>query len=237
MTEDKRTTCKYYNSGFCKFRNNCYYFHSEIVCTETSCIDKKCYKRHPKLCRYKDICRRRQTCLYRHEENEDHKEKLIKLEADNKALTDKLHEFTLKIEHTEKHNNEIEDLKNENSELKLKEATYKKDIEKLKTKIIFINTYKIEIEQLKRELENAKEADILKETEHKKVLDDLKHKIKVIYLEKAQKQDIEMEENGKTDTVKKENMFKCNGCDYKSCWETYVNEHKKKCNKAKKRKK
>ena len=30
---------------------------------------KKCPNRHPRPCRYKDACRRRTTCLYKHDDN------------------------------------------------------------------------------------------------------------------------------------------------------------------------
>ena len=59
--------CKYYNKGFCKYREECNYFHPKDVCQEVNCNNKKCKKRHPKQCRYKDECRRRSLCMYSHE--------------------------------------------------------------------------------------------------------------------------------------------------------------------------
>ena len=108
MSDARNTTCKYYNTGFCKFRDVCHYLLSTIICSNISCRDRKCLKRHPKLCRYKENCRRRTTCLYKHDENEG---KYIKLEAENKALTEKINALHEKTRDIEKLNVEIENLK------------------------------------------------------------------------------------------------------------------------------
>ena len=44
-TTDKKikNKCKYFNSGYCKFQNDCKFMHPE-----TSCRDKQCQKRHAK---------------------------------------------------------------------------------------------------------------------------------------------------------------------------------------------
>ena len=69
MAEKVKARCKYYNSGFCKFGNNCRFSHPETVCSRPSCRDKTCDNRHPKWCRYGDQCRRKTSCLYKHEES------------------------------------------------------------------------------------------------------------------------------------------------------------------------
>ena len=58
--------CKYYNTGFCKFSDKCRYQHNDTICKKDICKNKKCHHRHPKVCRYKDTCRRRSTCLNYH---------------------------------------------------------------------------------------------------------------------------------------------------------------------------
>ena len=55
MTEmTKKLVCKFFNKGFCKFTNKCKFEHPENKCTEESCRNKACRKRHPKQCRYKE---------------------------------------------------------------------------------------------------------------------------------------------------------------------------------------
>ena len=66
VTKMSDKKCKYYNSGCCKFKEHCKYAHPKVACTVDNCRDNKCPKRHPKNCRYKDLCRRRATCLYKH---------------------------------------------------------------------------------------------------------------------------------------------------------------------------
>ena len=62
-----QSVCKYYNTGFCKFKAQCTSYHPTNICPKTGCRDKACPNRHPKKCRYKDQCRRRSTCLYCHD--------------------------------------------------------------------------------------------------------------------------------------------------------------------------
>ena len=71
-TSDKMTdvkmrvkVCKFFNSGYCKFRSKCTFFHSKDRC-EDECIGKNCQKRHPKVCRYGNKCKRKHTCEYKH---------------------------------------------------------------------------------------------------------------------------------------------------------------------------
>ena len=73
--------CKYYNSGFGKNRDGCKYIYNPGICLELKCKDKKCLKRHPKACCFKTECRRRSSCLYKHNKYEDinFEEKIDKL--------------------------------------------------------------------------------------------------------------------------------------------------------------
>ena len=69
MAEGKnKAICKHFNKGYCQFKEGCSLFHSKVICSNDSCRDKSCRKRHPKQCRYKDLCRRRTICLYSHKE-------------------------------------------------------------------------------------------------------------------------------------------------------------------------
>ena len=48
--------CRYYNRGYCKFKENCHYLHSSSVCDtflkDGICRKTDCKERHPKDCRY-----------------------------------------------------------------------------------------------------------------------------------------------------------------------------------------
>ena len=48
--------CVHFNSGYCKFNDKgCKFFHPTESCSENSCSDKKCNKRHPRKCKYKEL--------------------------------------------------------------------------------------------------------------------------------------------------------------------------------------
>ena len=57
----QKLVCKFFNKGYCKFTSK--FEHPENKCTEESCRNKICRKRHPKQCRYKEKCRRQTSCL------------------------------------------------------------------------------------------------------------------------------------------------------------------------------
>ena len=59
--------CPHYNSGFCKFKQKCKFFHPIDKC-ERSCKEKTCRKRHPKLCKQGSKCSFfvAGTCAYNH---------------------------------------------------------------------------------------------------------------------------------------------------------------------------
>ena len=61
--------CKYYNTGYCKFRDQCKFNHPSDICQENECKNKKCSNRHPRNWRYKMKCKRQTTCAYKHNKN------------------------------------------------------------------------------------------------------------------------------------------------------------------------
>ena len=72
---ENKKKCKYYNRGYCKYKEQCTHSHFRTICDEFStngkCSNfKSCLFRHPKPCRFwtKKIegCRRGNTCLYMH---------------------------------------------------------------------------------------------------------------------------------------------------------------------------
>ena len=58
-------TCKFYNTGFCKFSGACRFRHAKENCSG-ECDKRICEKRHPKPCKYGNGCKRGQTCCYNH---------------------------------------------------------------------------------------------------------------------------------------------------------------------------
>ena len=62
--------CKYNQSGFCKFRENCLRIHNNEVCNNISdCKSENCTKRHPKVCnnfKKHGYCRHKEQCSYQH---------------------------------------------------------------------------------------------------------------------------------------------------------------------------
>ena len=48
--------CRYFNRGYCKYKEECKYYHSRHICEKylenNICNNDRCTKRHPKHCRY-----------------------------------------------------------------------------------------------------------------------------------------------------------------------------------------
>ena len=64
----KITKCPYYNSGFCKYGDDCYNKHPDKVCEDQDCSGEKCDKRHPNPCKFGFKCKynMKNVCLYLH---------------------------------------------------------------------------------------------------------------------------------------------------------------------------
>ena len=67
MNTTKMTTktCKFYNTGFCKYSDACRFRHAKENCLG-ECDKRICEKRHPKPCKFGNGCKRGQTCCYNH---------------------------------------------------------------------------------------------------------------------------------------------------------------------------
>ena len=72
--ENKRkNVCRYFNRGYCKYKLECRFVHSQNICEKHlksgKCGDKSCNYRHPKECKWfgKSVgCRRDTDCEYLH---------------------------------------------------------------------------------------------------------------------------------------------------------------------------
>ena len=105
MSGEGEEICKYSQTGFCKYREQCRNKHENELCEDSSkCSKKPCTKRHPKECKgfsVKGHCRFNKSCGYKHSNN--HNEM-------NKAIADLL----------SKQNSEILSLGKEMDEIKTK---------------------------------------------------------------------------------------------------------------------
>ena len=153
MTHDKmaepknKIRCRYFNTGFCKFEGKCRFFHAKAVCPQKVCKELKCQDRHPKLCRYKERCKRKSSCLYRHligkAENEQINVEYEKVLEENKNLISEIEvlkeniNFTsIKLREFEENVGKVEAVKKA-LEISLKlNAKLKSENEKLKAELV-----------------------------------------------------------------------------------------------------
>jgi hypothetical protein len=69
----KKTKCRYFDKGFCRYRNKCRYFHPQKTCEEylrsSKCDHLNCEDRHPEACKYwksTNKCKRNENCDFLH---------------------------------------------------------------------------------------------------------------------------------------------------------------------------
>ena len=67
IEEKHRRKCRYFNRGYCKYKENCKYYHSPNICEEYQengiCAKDRCWYRHPKHCR--NWSRNPEGCRYK----------------------------------------------------------------------------------------------------------------------------------------------------------------------------
>ena len=71
--KELKIKCKFFNSGFCRRKENCPFVHKTLdVCNVhengIKCENRNCENRHPKLCRYyrRGSCFRNESCYFLH---------------------------------------------------------------------------------------------------------------------------------------------------------------------------
>ena len=101
---DDEGICKYNQTGFCKFRENCKKLHNNEVCNDKSdCRSETCTKRHPKVCKnfkHQGYCRHKDQCSYQHIEHingEKLKDILLQIHAKNLEETNHLRDEINKL--------------------------------------------------------------------------------------------------------------------------------------------
>ena len=147
--------CYHYNRGYCKFKDQCPYYHPALDCI-IKCKEITCIYRHRNACTYGDNCyhHKRKTCEYLHESNNLPDVTLVYEDEDRS----KTHGVILTAPSTtndEANDNtelkiEIECLKMEIKEGKEREIAYIKEIAEQKEKEI----------EYKREIDNQKVKNI-----------------------------------------------------------------------------
>ena len=61
--------CKYNQTGFCKYRQQCRRQHIPDICSTFPCTNNMCYLRNPRICKYYSAlgrCKFGDSCLYLH---------------------------------------------------------------------------------------------------------------------------------------------------------------------------
>ena len=203
--------CKFQNSGYCKYKDNCDYKHVTEQCEE-KCYRKKCMKRHQKLCRYAMNCKRQATCEYKHNPSSEEQS----LKAQIKCL-----EVTIKelVEQNKEKSDKMAEIEKELKASLVKEVNVnkKKDstINELKGKL---KQEKETNDQQKRKLievenENAKKEKVIKslreKIQSKKEEVEMK-KSKEVEKEISKKHETKPEENRQTEEEKKTKCLKEN---------------------------
>ena len=117
MTDTKRQNkvCKYYNTGYCKYKRACKFLHPTQRC-EKLCRHQSSPKRHPQQGRNGQKCRRKETCDYKHNSSSTEQDLMAEIEA---------------LQITIKH------ILEENKVTKTKVANVENELRKVKENVIF----------------------------------------------------------------------------------------------------
>ena len=135
--------CMFNKFGFCKWEANCKKIHLDEICLLEECESRKCYKRHPRLCKYfseRGFCKYGSNCRFDHrppkyirsivsrlEALEKENLKLLKVIEDQKDVC-----ANRTIKDVEKILKQIDDLKQGNNEKELAIKRLEEDIKNLK---------------------------------------------------------------------------------------------------------
>ena len=85
------SVCKFFQTGYCKFKMTCIKKHVTTLCDDKMCNQKGCEKRHPRRCKYLiryGNCKLGSICAYSHD-NQNSKRENERLEKKMDELLDK----------------------------------------------------------------------------------------------------------------------------------------------------
>ena len=152
---DQFKKCNFYNVGYCRYKERCSYRHPKNNCLVPACRNKSCDKRHPKDCKFQNHdrkCRHGDNCAYKHGKSDDEKTKPLENRLQEQSVLLKVKDGMIK-----KKDDEIKNLKEQNKSLQLAQE---KEIEKLKSEILKIQSdvrrKDVEIGQLENKLKNGR---------------------------------------------------------------------------------
>ena len=201
--------CVHFNSGYCKFNvKGCKFFHPTEDCSEDSCIDKKCNKRHPRKCKFEENCRynKKGKCSYKHQDNlkQIANGDYLKIEKEMKDLQNEIVNIQKNIK--------IKDIKIDFLENKLiaMESHVNETFKKMDSLNIQLSAIKNSINQTK--YFQCKQCDFLGKTAQS-----LEHHITTEH--QAQNKLIRK-------TVEANKMVKCNDCEFEVQNESDMNNHR-----------
>ena len=128
--------CKYIQFGFCKYGQNCRKQHVDEICDSEGCEIERCFRRHPKQCKFYLFyrnCKFGSCCKFVHKD-------LANSHEDVQSMKSKIEE----LENALKQNEEkVNNLETENDR-------------KLEDLRAFLNEKDAVIENLREEVENLK---------------------------------------------------------------------------------
>ena len=121
-----KIVCKYFDNGYCRFGNDCKFWHSEeVTCSKSRCENVKCLKRHPKPCSYfrRRKCKFAERCKFKHDplDTNDNDETLVmtnKIKALEEANKNLKKDLELKVIIIQAKDEDIKTLKKENQVMK-----------------------------------------------------------------------------------------------------------------------
>ena len=95
----KTRKCQFFDTGFCKYKEECTNKHPDKVCDDPNCSEENCDKRHPNPCKFglRYRFRKKKVCLYSHDT----------LVCDDGKVDDLAKKFMKKIETLENQVKEI----------------------------------------------------------------------------------------------------------------------------------
>jgi hypothetical protein len=130
--DSEKIVCKYFDNGYCRFGNECKFWHSEENCIEIKCGNIGCIIRHPKPCSYykRKKCKFAEHCKFKHDsiesdESEKMKIKLKDLEEANEKLRKELEmkDFVINAK-----NNTIEENEKQMKAIKAENVAMKEEL-------------------------------------------------------------------------------------------------------------
>ena len=145
--------CHFFDNGYCKYKRQCTNKHPSKLCTNQSCLNQGCDRRHPKTCRnffLRRFCRFGRDCMYSHEINCEACDNLKfviekgiseKRELDNnlKDLENKVKKYESKIKELNKQNDDLKRKSQasdtENQKLSEEKESLEKENDDLKTNV------------------------------------------------------------------------------------------------------